>query len=204
MRLILASGSKNRITALKLAHIKFDAIAADIDEKAIKHKDIKQRQVLVAKGKVEKIIADGIKDVSHDIFSNDEPETEFFVLGADGVNIVNGKVLEKPENESQAYEMIEAQSGKKSSFLTGYYAKNLVTGKTYEGTSETFYTFRKLTESEIMNYTKREPVLTWAAAFSPANSRAITFVDHIEGSYSNFSYSMPFEKLMPIFHAEGL
>lgn len=66
--LILASGSKNRIKALKLAKIPFTSMPADIDEKAIKDKDIKKRVVAVAKGKVEKIVSGDIVIPQKDIF----------------------------------------------------------------------------------------------------------------------------------------
>lgn len=204
--IILASSSKNRITGLTLAGFRFTATSADIDEKAIQHPDQKTRQILVAKAKVEKVISMGIETPPPDIFSDEVPEedSEHFVLGADGVNLVNGKILEKPNNESEAFEMIQLQSGRTCSFLTGYYCFNTRTKKSYQGNSETMYTFRKISDHEIHAYIKHEPVLTWAAAFSPSNSRAVSFVTTIKGSYSNFNYSLPFDKLIPIFKKEQL
>lgn len=204
--LILASGSKNRIKALKLAKIPFTSIPADIDEKAIKDKDIKKRVVAIAKAKVEKVISDGIVIPHQNIFSKEvtEHSDDHFVLGADGVNIVGGKVMEKPATESEAFDMITAQSGKKCSFITGFYGINTKTKKEYSGTSETFYTFRDISENEIHSYVEREPVLLWAAAFSPSNSMAITFIESMEGSYSNFNHSLPFDQLIPILQKEEI
>jgi len=188
MKLILASGSNNRITALKLARIPFVSVPADIDEKAVQDLDINKRQILVAKSKVDKV-AD-----SH----------QGLILGADGVNICKGQVLEKPQDLSEARNMIKLQSGKRCSFLTGYYLINTYTSKIYSGTSECFYTFRDITDDEIDSYIHSEPVLTWAAAFSPANSSAITFINTIEGPFAEFCFSMPFEKLIPIFRQEKI
>lgn len=204
--IILASGSKNRMTALKLAGFPFTSMAADIDEKAIQDPDRKVRQILVAKSKVEKVITNGIVTPPIDIFSDDVPDEDegHLVVGADGVNIVRGKILEKPQNESEAFDMLKMQSGERCSFLTGFYCFNTKTKKSYQGTSETFYTFREISEHEIHAYIKHEPVLTWAAAFSPSNSRAVSFVTTIEGSYSNFNYSLPFDQLVPIFKKEDI
>ena len=206
INLILASGSKNRIKALKIAKIPFTSIPADIDEKKIKNKDIKKRVVEIAKAKVEKVASGEIIIPRADIFSKEiiEQSDDHFILGADGVNIVNGKILEKPSTENEAFDMIKAQSGKKCSFLTGYYAYNTKTKKEYSGTSETTYTFRKISDHEIHSYIETEPVLLWAAAFSPSNSMAITFITSMEGSYSNFNHSLPFDQIIPILKKEEI
>lgn len=188
MKLILASGSKNRQTALTLAKIPFVSVPANINEKAIQDPDIRKRVVMVARAKVLKAA---------------ESHTGL-ILGANGVNICKGRVLEKPANKKEAIEMLEFQSGNDSSFLTGYFILNKNTKVQYEGTSETFYTFRELAHEEIANYVETEPVFQWAAAFSPGNSSAITFTEKIIGSYSNFTHSLPFEKIMPILQLEGV
>ena len=179
--LILASGSKNRIAGLTLARIPFISQAADIDEKAIQHDDIKKRVIQVARAKVEKVVADGVKLPPPDIFADEviEADSDHLILGADGVNIVRGKIMEKPQDESEAFDMIKAQSGQTCSFLTGYFCFSTATKKTYQGTSETLYTFREVSDHEIHAYCNTEPVLTWAAAFSPGNSMAISFITTI-------------------------
>jgi septum formation protein len=188
MKLILASGSKNRQEILTLARIPFIAIPSDIDESKIKDPDIYKRVVKIAKAKVLKV----------------SEKHKGLILGGDGVNLVDKKVLEKPKSKKQAIQMLKLQSGKICSFLTGFYILNTVTKKSYQGTSETFYKFRSLSENEIKEYVEKEAVLTWAAAFSPANSMAIRFVEWIKGSYTNFNYSVPFEKVIPILQKESI
>lgn len=188
MKLILASGSQNRRQALNLAKIPFISVPSNINEAEIKDPDIRSRVIKVARTKVLKV-AEKKKGV---------------IYGADGVNLCQGKVLEKPKSLAQAYQMLKTQSGKLCSFLTGYYILNTKTGKTYRGTAETFYKFRQLTDSEIKEYIHSSPVLTWAAAFSPANSMALRFVKYVKGSYSNFNYSLPFDKVIPILQKEGI
>ncbi len=188
MKLILASGSKNRKEALTLARIPFTAIPSDIDEAAIYDGDVKKRVMKIAKAKVEKI------SKSH----------QGLIFAGDGVNRCEGKVLEKPKSKNEAIEMLKLQSGKTCSFLTGYFILNTKTKKRYQGTVETMYTFRKLTVPEIKEYVEKENVYQWAAAFSPANSMAIRFVKNMNGSYSNFNYSVPLERIIPIFQKEGV
>lgn len=144
MKLILASGSKNRQEILKLALIPFIAVPSEIDEEAIQGVDIYKRVIKVAKAKVLKVAE----------------KHEGLVLGGDGVNLVNKKVLEKPKTKIEAIKMLELQFGKLCSFLTGYYILNTKTQKSYQGTSETFYKFRKLSDNEIKEYINNEPVLT--------------------------------------------
>lgn len=186
VKLYLASGSRNRQQALKLAGIPFISLPSNIDEKAVSNPDIRRRVVAVAKAKVQA--------VSH--------KARGLILGADGVNLQGKHILEKPHDRADAIRMLKLQSGKVCSFLTGYFILNTFTGKTYRGTSETIYKFRRLTQSEIDKYVDTEPVYTWAAAFSPGNSSAITFIDYVKGPFSTFVYSMPFEKLIPIFRKE--
>lgn len=187
-KLILASGSFNRIQALKIGKIPFKSIPADIDEKSIKHSDIHQEVVLTAKAKVEKIAQ------NH----------QGIILGADGVNLVGRQVFGKPQNRRQAKQMLQAQSGNTSSFLTGFYLLNTRTDRSYQGTSETLYRLRRLTTAEINQYLDTEPYHSWAAAFSPLNSFAIRFVTFVKGSPSNFAFSLPLELLIPIFIQEGV
>ena len=98
--LILASASKNRIKALKIAKIPFISMPADIDEKAIKDKDIKKRVIAIAKAKVEKITSKDIVIPQQDIFSKEvvEQSDQHFVLGVDGMSIgfISGSLLVQP------------------------------------------------------------------------------------------------------------
>lgn len=186
--LILASGSQNRIQALTVAKIPFKSVPADIDEKSIRDENMREMVVKIARAKVETVAK------SH----------SGVILGCDGVNVVDGQVLEKPVDRDDAIRMLKLQSGKESIFLTGYYLYNSDSGKTYQGTSECAYRFRDLSDAEIEKYVNSEPVYNWAAAFSPVNSSAITFLESVNGSLAQFCFSMPFEKLVPIFKLEGV
>lgn len=185
-KLILASASKNRQQALSIAKIPFRSIESKIDEKAIRDPNVYKQAVRVAKAKVEQV----------------SKKHSGVIIGADGVNLCQGRVLEKPANREEAISMLLLQSGQICSFVTGYYLLNTISGNSYSGVSETVYKLRVLTQEEIERYVDKEPVFTWAAAFSPSNSRALTFVEYIHGSYSNFSYSMPFEKIIPLLQRE--
>ena len=188
MQLILASGSQNRQQALNLAKIPYKAVPADIDEKAIQHDDLKTRIVNIAKAKVEAVAQ----------------HHQGLILGADGVNVCNEELLEKPVDKKDAIRMLKLQSGQQASFLTGYYLLNTNTKKTYQGFTESKYQFRDLTNQEIERYVDSEPVFSWAAAFSPINSMGVTFIEWMHGSPSQFCFSMPFEEIVPILKQEGI
>lgn len=186
--LILASGSTNRQQALTIARIPFRAVPANIDEKAIKAETIEARIQLIAKAKVDKVAA----------------SEKGLILGADGVNVCEGRLLEKPVTLEEAKEMLRFQSGKPAEFLTAYYLLNTQTNKVVQGVTRSSYRFRHLSPKEIDAYVTAEPVLNWAAAFSPLNSMAITFVEWMEGNPTQFCFSMPFDKIFPEIKASEL
>jgi 7-methyl-GTP pyrophosphatase len=186
--LILASGSKLRQLALKTAKIPFKAVASDIDETLIESIDIKDRVIKTAKAKVLEVAK----------------KHQGLILGADGMNVVNGKIFGKPKDKKEATRMIQAQSGSTSTFYTGYYIINTKTGQSYQGLTESKYRFRILSDDEIKKYVDSESVTSWAAAFSPISSSGIKFTEWMEGSISQFCYSMPFDKIIPILKREKI
>jgi septum formation protein len=187
-QLILASSSKNRQQGLSLARIPFRIVPSDIDETSINHPDITEKLVMIAKAKVAKVAA----------------SNQGLILGFDGMNVCKGQQLGKPKDKTEAVAMIRLQSGNICSFFTGFYILNTQTKKEYQGITETRYKFRELSEVEINRHIETEPVMQWAAAFSPLNSSAITFVDWFQGSPSQFAFSMPFDRIIPILKIEGV
>lgn len=98
MKYILASASPRRRELLKAIVPQFDCIVPDFDESSVKTDDAKQRTVVLSREKC--------KAVAREYGTNDT-----VIIASDTVVDLNGKVLEKPKDESEAYEMIKSLSG---------------------------------------------------------------------------------------------
>ena len=107
--MILASNSQRRQEILKDAGFNFKIIKPDIDERS--NKEIITEKILdIAIKKLEHIAKDN---------SND------FILAADTVVELDGKILGKPKNREEAYNFLKALSGRIHRVITAYAFKNI-------------------------------------------------------------------------------
>ena len=105
-----------------------------------------------------------------------------WVLGADTVVALDGKILGKPKHEKDAIRMLQELSDRKHSVFTGM---ALVRGKkAYTKVVETKVWFRKLKDSEIKRYVSSGEPLDKAGAYG-IQGKAAVFVEKINGSYTN-------------------
>jgi septum formation protein len=120
------------------------------------------------------------------------------VIAADSCAVYRNQILEKPKYKMEAVEMLKQLSGRSNVFISGWVVHNTLTGKSKSGVSETRITFRELTEGEIIDYANDHDVVQWAAGYSPFNTRAISFVKKLSGSFTNFTHGLPLEEIVPI------
>ena len=107
--MILASNSKRRQEILKDAGFNFKVITSNIKE--ISDKKIITEKVLdIAEKKLEQIAKDNVNE---------------FVLAADTVVELNGKVFGKPKNREEAFKFLKTLSGKVHRVITAYVFKNI-------------------------------------------------------------------------------
>lgn len=175
--IILASQSRQRKNIFTTLHIPFKIIPAHIDELAITATTETARAQKIALKKAEAI-------------SDQKPEAVIFA--ADTYVYDQDRVLEKPENEQQAAEMLRYMSNKELKAVTGYCC--IDAGKVFTSTNVvTDFSFRTLTDSEIKTYVETQPVTTWSAAFSPAYDAGISLVKEMRGSFTSFTHGLPME-----------
>ena len=107
--MILASNSKRRQEILKDAGFSFKIITSDIEE--ISDKKIITEKILdIAEKKLEQIAKDNKNE---------------FILAADTVVELDGKVFGKPKNREDAFRILKALSGKFHKVITAYVFKNI-------------------------------------------------------------------------------
>ena len=101
--LILASGSTTRAELLRSTGLKIGIEAARIDEGAIK-------QTFLAENLPPRDIADGLAEAKARRVAS--KHLGALVLGCDQVLEFDGKLLSKPEDQSQAYDQLKSMRGK--------------------------------------------------------------------------------------------
>ena len=107
--MILASNSQRRQEILKDAGFNFKVITSNIEEISDK-KNITERILDIAEKKLEQIAKNNINE---------------FVLAADTVFELDGKILGKPKNREEAFRFLKSLSGKVHRVITAYVFKNI-------------------------------------------------------------------------------
>ena len=185
--IILATQSKARKLLFSSFGIPFKTVAASIDEKSIRDKNLEKRAEKIARAKCELIalVEEGI------------------VIACDTFSSCGGRVLEKPIDATEAKEMLMFLSGKDATNYTGFCYIDRKGKIDYSSTVVVQYSIRKLYESEIDEYIKKFPVTEWAAGFALVAPYITSFVSKVSGSYTGLSYGLPTELLIPLLKQSG-
>ncbi len=105
------------------------------------------------------------------------------VLTADTVVILDGEILNKPQDSNEAYRMLSRLSGKKHTVVTGVCLKDHDRIHTFSDKTEVH--FRVLTENEIKNYIQVYQPFDKAGAYGAQEFMGMIGIDRMEGSYFN-------------------
>lgn len=170
IRLILASNSPRRRELLQNAGFEFDVRPSGIEEIRLPGESPEDFARRLARDKA--------LDVARQSVAGS------FVLGADTVVAINGEILEKPIDATDAARMLRALSGRTHRVITGVClvrAPQSVLAWTHETTS---VTFRNLTEEEIGSYVASGESFDKAGGYA-IQGLASRFIPRIEGCYFN-------------------
>lgn len=166
-QIILASQSPRRKELLSLIADNFEIIPADIDESLPENTDVFSAAEILATKKAEYI-------------AKDNPDK--LVIGCDTVVICEGKILGKPKNEADAFEMLSLLSGKAHKVLSGVcLCKN---GKARSFTQSSDVYFYPLTEAEINEYIATRDPFDKAGSYG-IQTQGFFMVEKIDGDYNN-------------------
>ena len=166
MKLVLASKSPRRSEILKNAGIDFTVRVADADETIPEGTKPEDAVVFLA---ARKALA---------VERNDD-ET---VLGADTVVVLDDKILGKPKDKDDAYNMIKSLSGRVHSVFTGVCAIGNDISLTFA--EETKVEFYPLSHEEICEYINTDEPYDKAGAYG-IQGLASKFIRGIQGDYFN-------------------
>ena len=183
--LILASASPRRQELLRGAAIPFEVQATNIPEIPRPGESARDFTERLARAKARAV-------APHHL--------DHFILGADTTVVVNGEILNKPENDEDAKRMLRLLSGRSHQVITGVCLivpqsafesrelrpenQELRTAAEDVRSESTTATFAELTGSEIDFYVSTREPMDKAGAYA-IQGIASRWVTRIEGDYSN-------------------
>ena len=170
MKMILASSSPRRQKILQRLNYPFEIIFPDVDESIMAQvSNPKQYCISLAEMKARNI-------------SQHYPHA--LVIGADTIVVLEDKILNKPDDSSQAENMLSMLSGKTHLVHTGVYVQWIKNDIQHAFSEITMVTFRELDNQDILNYIETCPPYDKAGSYGIQDLSAI-FVKKIQGCYDN-------------------
>jgi septum formation protein len=115
------------------------------------------------------------------------------IIGCDTVVYFNGKVLGKPQDSAQAFQMLSDLSGNTHEVYTGVAVINTETQEISTEYVRTEVKFSKLSEEEINNYIETGEPFDKAGAYGIQGAASL-FVEEVKGCYYNV-VGLPVNKL---------
>ncbi|MBO8130771.1 MAG: septum formation protein Maf [Candidatus Marinimicrobia bacterium] len=113
-----------------------------------------------------------------------EKHPDAWIISADTIVVKNGKILGKPANEKDAYNMLKNLSGDKHFVYTAYCILNSNNGKYIQGIEKTEVIFRKIDDNLINFYIKNYTPYDKAGSYGIQDFSAV-FIDKINGCFFN-------------------
>ncbi len=168
MNIILASQSPRRREILENLGVKFACEPSDVDETVQDGLSPDKAVMEISKRKA--------------LFCLENHDDEVFIISADTVVVIDGKIIGKPKDEKDAFDILKNLSGKTHEVYTGY---TLCTKqKTLCDVCCTKVTFKTLSDQEISRYIATKEPLDKAGAYGIQGKGAV-FVKEIHGDYLN-------------------
>lgn len=183
-KIILASQSPRRRELLMQAGLEFEIITSNIEEKTTKN-----RPEDVVKELSYQKAEDVFQNILEHLSGNTTPDNlSLMVIGADTVVSVNGKIMGKPKDRENAFDMIKRIQNNTHQVYTGVtiFSYNFSSQKKsvqsfVECTDVTVY---PMTNSEIYDYIATGDCYDKAGAYGIQGQFAI-HIKGIEGDYNN-------------------
>jgi septum formation protein len=164
--LILASNSPRRKEILSHAGFEFTTLPADIDESFPEDMLVEQVPLMLAEKKA-KVLSESCRNQ--------------LILAADTVVIIDGKILNKPLDRSEARQMLLALSGRTHQVITGFALSG--PDGVVSAIDESWVSFRKLADWEIDFYVRTGSGLDKAGAYGIQDFMGMVGIESIKGSY---------------------
>ena len=178
---ILASNSPRRKQLLESLGIEFQVITKEVEENYPDNLEKEEIPLYLARLKAQPFLEEiGEKDM---------------VITADTIVWLNGKVMGKPKNRSEAVKMLNELSGKQHQVISGVCLTTKQKEISFFSTSDVL--FKELTKEEIEYYITKYKPYDKAGAYGIQEWIGRIGISHIEGSFYNVM-GLPIQKLYEI------
>ncbi|TAH20535.1 MAG: septum formation protein Maf [Cytophagales bacterium] len=177
-QLILASASPRRQQLLKQLGYEFEVRLRETDETIPPDMPARGASMYLAQKKAK-------------TFSNELKKNELLIT-ADTIVIIGGEILNKPQDETEAYQMLAKLSGKAHEVVTGFCLMSVEKQLTQSDTTLVY--FKDLTPEEINFYIRNHHPFDKAGGYGAQDWIGMIGVERIEGSYFNVM-GLPVHKL---------
>ena len=169
MKYILASASLRRQELLHRILNEFEIVIGDFDEDGV-----------VYQGNIEEYV----KELALGKANSVKVEEDSIIIAGDTIVTLDNKILGKPKNENDAFNMLKALSGRTHRVYSGIVVHNTKTNKVEKEALYTEVTFSKLTDEEIRAYIDTKEPMDKAGAYGIQGLGGV-FVEKINGCYYN-------------------
>lgn len=169
-KIILASRSPRRHELLKGLGFEFEVLTKDTPEDFEPSLTGSQVASLLSLRKSEAFLAS-------------ELPLDFLLITADTVVWMNERILNKPENEEEAFQMLQALSGNHHTVYTGVCIRSKHLKVQFCESSEVY--FSKLSTDQLKYYIKHYKPFDKAGSYGIQEWIGYVGISHIKGSYTN-------------------
>jgi len=182
--LVLASGSPRRIEMLRGLGLEPVVRPVDIDESPLPNEAAEAYVLRLARAK-----------------AGERSNAGELILAADTIVVLDGALLGKPGDESEARRMLGALAGRSHQVLTGVALLESDTGRSADAVISTEVTLRPMSDSEIAWYVSTGEPMDKAGSYAIQGLGAL-LVDSIAGNYPNV-VGLPLPEVDRIFSRLG-
>lgn len=168
-RLILASKSPRRQQLLSGLGFNFEIVTREVDESFPPNLKAQEIPLYLSKIKAQAF--------------NDLLDNNTIVLTADTIVWINNTILNKPENEQEAFTMLKLLSGNMHEVFTGVTISSLFKQRSFFNKTNVY--FKELSDDEIWYYIKNYQPFDKAGAYGVQEWIGYIAIEKIEGSYFN-------------------
>ncbi len=169
MKIILASKSPRRKEILEKMGVDFVIDVADADESVGSELSPVEAVCEISKRKADAV------------FQRHEGE-DCIIISADTVVVIDGKIIGKPKDENDAFNIIKSLSGRTHEVYTGFTVCG--NGKSKTDFEVTKVHFKELCDDDIRRYVATGEPMDKAGAYG-IQQKGNLFVEYIHGDYYN-------------------
>ena len=172
MKIILGSQSENRRQVLTNAGYAFEVMVSHVDERAIRHENLYELPLRLAKAKAEALLPK-VKEPA-------------LLITADQVIIWNGELREKPRDFAEARRYLETFSGSgyPAEHINGVTVTNVATGKSRTESEISHAYFSKIPQEVIEKFLEEGTMYKYAGGFTPQSPLIMPYL-RLEGTFES-------------------